>query len=59
MGQFLTHPKKKLRKKGDDVYELRGVLVHKGSSAASGHYIAEVFNVECAQLQVLFSLTLH
>lgn len=30
------------------IYDLRAVLVHKGNSAYSGHYCAEVYNTECA-----------
>ena len=28
------------------IYDLRGILLHKGSSAYSGHYCAEVYNPE-------------
>ena len=30
----------------DDVYELRGILLHKGTSAYHGHYEAQVNDVE-------------
>jgi hypothetical protein len=30
---------------GENTYELKGVLVHKGSSAYHGHYEAMVFDV--------------
>lgn len=30
----------------DDVYELRGILLHKGSSAYHGHYEAQVHDFE-------------
>ena len=41
---------RKQRKKGHtkenkNVYELRGVLLHKGASAYHGHYEAQVFDV--------------
>jgi len=28
-----------------DIYELRGVLLHKGTSAYHGHYEAQVFDI--------------
>lgn len=31
----------------DLIYELRGVLLHKGPSAYHGHYEAQVFDVTC------------
>jgi ubiquitin C-terminal hydrolase len=31
---------------GGTIYDLRGVLLHKGGSAYSGHYCAEVYNDE-------------
>ncbi|KAH9951255.1 cysteine proteinase [Amylocystis lapponica] len=31
---------------GDNLYELRGVLLHKGTSAYHGHYEAQVFDVQ-------------
>ncbi|EPT06051.1 hypothetical protein FOMPIDRAFT_1034036 [Fomitopsis schrenkii] len=40
----------KRRKKGDlhgkNVYQLRGILLHKGASAYHGHYEAQVFDVQ-------------
>jgi hypothetical protein len=33
-----------------NVYELRGVLLHKGASAYHGHYEAQVFDVTYAEL---------
>ena len=39
-------------KESSNLYELRGVLVHKGTSAYHGHYEAQVFDVQC----VLFPL---
>ncbi|KAI0273307.1 cysteine proteinase [Gloeopeniophorella convolvens] len=41
MNQFLDNP----GADGENVYELTGVLVHKGSSAYHGHYEAMVFDV--------------
>lgn len=32
------------KKCDDNVYELRGVLLHKGASAYHGHYEAQVFD---------------
>jgi ubiquitin carboxyl-terminal hydrolase 48 len=32
------------------IYELRGVLLHKGPSAYHGHYEAQVFDVKCVYL---------
>jgi len=32
--------------KEENIYELRGILVHKGPSAYHGHYKAMVFDVE-------------
>lgn len=32
------------KSKGDDIYELRGVLLHKGASAYHGHYEAQVYD---------------
>jgi Ubiquitin carboxyl-terminal hydrolase len=43
------------RKRSHNMYELRGVLLHKGSSAYHGHYEAQVFDVMYEFLQVLFS----
>ena len=30
----------------EDIYELRGVLLHKGASAYHGHYEAQVYDAE-------------
>ena len=30
---------------GENVYHLRGVLLHKGTSAYHGHYEAQIFDV--------------
>lgn len=32
---------------GENIYELRGVLLHKGTSAYHGHYEAQVFDATC------------
>ena len=32
-----------------EIYELRGVLLHKGPSAYHGHYEAQVYNLESVQ----------
>lgn len=32
---------------GENIYELRGVLLHKGASAYHGHYEAQVFDATC------------
>lgn len=43
----------------DFVYELRGVLLHKGPSAYHGHYEAQVFDVTYVPLHsTLFGLDL-
>lgn len=31
---------------GDSLYELRGILLHKGASAYHGHYEAQVYDAE-------------
>lgn len=31
----------------ENIYELRGVLLHKGTSAYHGHYEAQVFDATC------------
>ncbi|KAI0934305.1 hypothetical protein AcV5_006190 [Taiwanofungus camphoratus] len=52
MDQFLgsAEARKKCEKDGQrkshNLYQLRGVLLHKGSSAYHGHYEAQVFDVE-------------
>ncbi len=46
--------KKKHAKESKNLYELRGVLLHKGTSAYHGHYEAQVFDVRCAQSSVTF-----
>lgn len=47
----------KRRKKGDlhgkNVYQLRGILLHKGASAYHGHYEAQVFDVQCVNDKLL------
>jgi len=30
----------------DELYELRGILLHKGASAYHGHYEAQVYDIE-------------
>lgn len=37
---------------GDGIYELRGVLLHKGASAYHGHYEAQVFDVTFVGLAI-------
>lgn len=53
MNQFLggnsnTQDSATNARKDDNVYELRGVLLHKGSSAYHGHYEAQVYDTELA-----------
>lgn len=36
---------------GENVYELKGVLLHKGASAYHGHYEAQVFDATCVNLR--------
>ena len=54
MDKFLgPEDTRKAHKKSDskgsqNLYELRGVLLHKGTSAYHGHYEAQVFDVQCA-----------
>ncbi|KAI0831247.1 cysteine proteinase [Trametes gibbosa] len=38
--------RKRLAKESQNLYELRGVLLHKGASAYHGHYEAQVFDVQ-------------
>ncbi|KAH9842756.1 cysteine proteinase [Rhodofomes roseus] len=51
MDRFLGPPEsgpRKRRRRGDDqktLYQLRGILLHKGASAYHGHYEAQVFDV--------------
>ncbi|KAJ3544080.1 hypothetical protein NMY22_g2917 [Coprinellus aureogranulatus] len=35
-----------IARQGDSIYELRGVLLHKGASAYHGHYEAQVYDTE-------------
>ncbi|TFY64882.1 hypothetical protein EVJ58_g2344 [Rhodofomes roseus] len=52
MDRFLGPPEsgpRKRRRRGDDqktLYQLRGILLHKGASAYHGHYEAQVFDVQ-------------
>jgi len=59
MAKHLSKPKSKSKGKGKKtredekeeeelgtIYDLKGVLVHKGGSAYSGHYCAEVYREE-------------
>ncbi|KAH9934725.1 cysteine proteinase [Fomitopsis serialis] len=53
MDRFLGPPEsgpRKRRRKGDgqekNLYQLRGILLHKGASAYHGHYEAQVFDVQ-------------
>ena len=48
MDQFLGSAdsrRSSAEKRSHDLYELRGVLLHKGPSAYHGHYEAQVFDV--------------
>lgn len=45
--------KKRTVKESKNLYELRGILVHKGASAYHGHYEAQVFDVQCVLEQGL------
>ena len=53
MGKFLgsdesRRERKKIKMTGSrDLYQLRGILLHKGASAYHGHYEAQVFDVWC------------
>jgi len=47
MNEFLNyHTEKGDRKEEDNVYELVGILLHKGMSAYHGHYEAQVYDAE-------------
>ena len=57
MDRFLGPPgsiARRRRKKGDmqgkNMYQLRGILLHRGASAYHGHYEAQVFDVQYVQL---------
>ena len=53
MGKFLGSKKDRERcPKNDDenIYELRGILLHKGTSAYHGHYEAQVNDIEYVRL---------
>jgi len=43
------------RSKGENIYELRGVLLHKGASAYHGHYEAQVFDAMYVFVAIAFS----
>lgn len=47
--QARKEAKKKPSSNSENVYELRGVLLHKGASAYHGHYEAQVFDVQCVE----------
>ena len=54
MDRFLGPPEHRTQRKkrgaakeSKNLYELRGVLLHKGTSAYHGHYEAQVFDVQC------------
>jgi len=50
MGQFMGHKTgTPPREGGSQIYELRGVLLHKGPSAYHGHYEAQVFDTAYAK----------
>lgn len=62
MDRFLGPPDpgaRKRGKKGDlpgkNVYQLRGVLLHKGASAYHGHYEAQVFDVQYVHFSLIFA----
>lgn len=42
--------RKKHLKENKNLYELRGILLHKGASAYHGHYEAQVFDVQYVQI---------
>ena len=42
MDRFIKDP----ALQGDNTYQLRGVLLHKGQSAYHGHYEAQIFDVK-------------
>lgn len=42
MAQFLPRDARTGQKRDDMLYELKGVLMHKGKSAHHGHYVAQV-----------------
>ncbi|GJN88609.1 hypothetical protein Rhopal_001575-T1 [Rhodotorula paludigena] len=44
MGPFLPRPPDHDRKRGVCMYDLKGVLMHKGTSAHHGHYVAQVYD---------------
>ncbi|OJT06086.1 Ubiquitin carboxyl-terminal hydrolase 48 [Trametes pubescens] len=52
MNHFVGPPEKRRRRgawpvqRSENLYELRGVLLHKGASAYHGHYEAQVFDVQ-------------
>ena len=53
MGKFLgsKNDRERCPKDNDDnIYELRGILLHKGTSAYHGHYEAQVNDIEYACL---------
>lgn len=41
---------------GENIYELRGVLLHKGSSAYHGHYEAQVYDRTSVAVAILYHL---
>ena len=54
MGKFLgsKNDRERCPKNDDDnIYELRGILLHKGTSAYHGHYEAQVNDMEYVYLQ--------
>jgi hypothetical protein len=57
MGRFLytASPGEVEARRDNNVYELRGVLLHKGTSAYHGHYEAQVFDTTYVQFPVFIS----
>ena len=56
MGKFLgsKNDREQCPKNDDDnIYELRGILLHKGTSAYHGHYEAQVNDIEYVSIQSL------
>lgn len=50
MNKFLNYGTKEGdQEKEDNVYELAGILLHKGTSAYHGHYEAQVYDTESVQ----------
>lgn len=65
MNHFVGPPEKRRRRgawpvqRSENLYELRGVLLHKGASAYHGHYEAQVFDVQFVFCPVVFGIVSH